>query len=204
MPLKTSPKTLVHLLVFSCVILISACSSQTGQRAGQGAALGAISGAAGGVVSALIFGGDVGEAAARGAAWGGSMGAVGGALTGMQQDSAIKKQQEDAAEKLKVELGDEAFNGLVALANCKHDVAASHANTAKNLENQKFALAGQWLEVLTLADQREEDQARALFPVLIEKDPEIKSEAKAEENMRSALQGLMQIRAKHNLPKTCN
>jgi len=204
MPLKTTPKTLVHLLVFSCVILISACSSQTGQRAGQGAALGAVSGAAGGVVSALIFDGDVGEAAARGAAWGGSMGAVGGALTGMQQDSAIKKQQEDAAEKLKLELGDEAFNGLVALANCKHDVAASHANTAKNLDNQKFALAGQWLEVLTLADQREEDQARALFPVLIEKDPEIKSEAKAEENMRSALQGLMQIRAKHNLPKTCN
>lgn len=191
------------LLVFGCISLISACSSQTGQRAGQGAALGAVGGAAGGVVSALIFGGDVGEAAARGAAWGGSMGAVGGALSGMQQDSAIKKQQEDAAEKLKLELGDEAFNGLVALANCKHDVAASHANTAKNLDNKEHALAGQWLEVLTLADQREEDQARALFPVLIEKDPEINSEGNAEENMRSAMQGLMQIRAKHNLPKTC-
>jgi len=192
------------LMVLALVLMISACSSQTGQRAGQGAALGAVSGAAGGVVSALIFGGDVGEAAARGAAWGGSMGAVGGALTGMQQDSAIKKQQENAAEKLKQKLGDDAFSGLVALANCKHDVAASRANTAKSLENPEYALAGHWLEVLTLADQREEDQARALFPVLIEKDPEINSEAKAEENMRSALQGLMQIRAKHNLPKTCN
>jgi hypothetical protein len=196
--------TISILVVLGGISLISACASQTGQRAGQGAALGAVSGAAGGVVSALIFGGDVGEAAARGAAWGGSMGAVGGALTGMQQDSAIKKQQEDAAAKLKQELGDDAFNGLVALANCKHDVAAGHANTAKNLDNRKFALAGQWLEVLTLADQRKEDKARVLFPVLIEKDPEINSEAKAEENMRSALQGLMQIRAKHNLPKTCN
>ena len=131
------------------------------------------------------------------------MGAVGGAISGAQQDSAMKKQQEDAVAKLKLKLGDDAFNGLVALANCKHTVAISHANTAKSLDNPKFALAGQWLEVLTLADQRQEGKARALFPALIEKDPEIDSEAKAEENMRSALQGLMQIRAKHNLSKTC-
>jgi len=195
--------TITLLLVLGCMSLISACSSQTGQRAGQGAATGAVAGAAGGVVSALIFGGDVGEAAARGAAWGGSMGAVGGAISGTQQDSAMKKQQEDAVAKLKLKLGDDAFNGLVALTNCKHDVAASHANTAKNLDNPEYALAGQWLEVLTLADQRQEDKARALFPALIEKDPEIDSEAKAEESMRKALQGLMKIRAENNLPQTC-
>ncbi len=195
--------TVASLLVLACLFLISACSSQTGQRAGQSAAVGAVSGAAGGVVSALIFGGDVGEAAARGAAWGGSMGAVGGAISGAQQDSAIKKQQEDAAAKLKQELGDEAFNGLVALTNCKHAEAASHAQAAKGLDNPKFALAGQWLEVLTLADQRQEDQARAQFPVLIEKDPEVGSEAQAEESMRKAMQGLMKIRAEHNLPQTC-
>jgi len=115
----------------------------------------------------------------------------------------MKKQQEDAVAKLKLKLGDDAFNGLVALTNCKHDVAASHANTAKNLDNPEYALAGQWLEVLTLADQRQEDKARALFPALIEKDPEIDSEAKAEESMRKALQGLMKIRAENNLPQTC-
>ena len=195
--------TITLLLVLGCMSLISACSSQTGQRAGQGAATGAVAGAAGGVVSALIFGGDVGEAAARGAAWGGSMGAVGGAISGTQQDSAMKKQQEDAVAKLKLKLGDDAFNGLVALTNCKHDAALSHANTAKNLDNPEYALAGQWLEVLTLADQRQEDKARALFPALIEKDPEIDSEAKAEESMRKALQGLMKIRAENNLPQTC-
>ena len=196
--------TITLLLVLGCMSLIIACSSQTGQRAGQGAATGAVAGAAGGVVSALIFGWDVGEAAARGAAWGGSMGAVGGAISGAQQDSAMKKQQEDAVAKLKLKLGDDAFNGLVALTNCKHDVAISHANTAKSLDNPKFALAGQWLEVLTLADQRQEGKARALFPALIEKDPEIDSEAKAEESMRSGLQGLMKIREKYNLPKTCS
>jgi len=200
---NNSRLTFTKLVVLGGFLFISACSSQTGQRAGQGAATGAVAGAAGGVVSALIFGGDVGEAAARGAAWGGSMGAVGGAISGAQQDSAIKKQQEDAAEKLKQKLGDDAFTGLVALTNCKHDAAASHANNAKNHDNPEYALAGQWLEVLTLADQREEDQARALFPVLIEKDPEIDTEAKAEESMRKAMQGLMKIRAEHNLPQTC-
>ena len=200
---KYSRATVVRLLVVGCVLIIGACSSQTGQRAGQGAATGAVAGAAGGVVSALIFGGDVGEAAARGAAWGGSMGAVGGAISGAQQDSAMKKQQEDAVAKLKLKLGDDAFNGLVALTNCKHDVAANHANTAKNLENSEYALAGRWLEILTLADQREEDKARALFPDVIAKDPKVGSEAQAEESMRKALQGLMKIRAEHNLPQTC-
>lgn len=191
------------LLVLGCVCLISACASQTGQRAGQGASIGAISGAAGGMVSALIFGGNVGEAAARGAAWGATTGAVGGAIVGSQQDSAIKKQQEDAAAKLKLKLGDEAFDGLIALANCKHAVAASHANNAKNLENPEYALAGRWLEILTLADQRQEDKARALFPEVIAKDPKVGSEPQAEESMRKALQGLMKIRAEYNLPQTC-
>src|SRR5210317_744492 len=115
--------TITLLLVLGCISLISACASQTGQRAGQGAATGALAGAAGGMVSALIFGGDVGEAAARGAAYGGTVGAVGGAISGAQQDSANKKQQEDAAAKLKQKLGEDAFDGLVALTNCKHDVA---------------------------------------------------------------------------------
>ena len=57
---KYSRAVVVRLLVVGCVLIIGACSSQTGQRAGQGAATGAVAGAAGGVVSALIFGGDVG------------------------------------------------------------------------------------------------------------------------------------------------
>jgi len=192
-----------NLLVIGVVLMISACSNQTGQRAAQGGTMGAVAGAAGGMVSALIFGGNVGEAAARGAAWGATTGAVGGAIVGSQQDSAIKKQQEDAAAKLKLKLGDEAFDGLTALAKCKHAVAASHANNAKNLDNPEYALAGQWLEILTLADQRQEDKARALFPEVIAKDPRVGSEAQAEEGMRKALQGLMKIRAEHNLPQTC-
>ena len=87
-------------------------------------------GAAGGMVSALVFGGNVGDAAARGAVWGASTGAVSGAIVGAQEDQAKKKQRDAAAEKLKTELGEDAFNGLAALAECKHEVALGYAKTS--------------------------------------------------------------------------
>ncbi len=52
-------------------------------------------------------------------------------------------------------------------------------------------------------DRKDEDRARALFPDLVKKDPRISSDAQAEERMRNALQGLMNVRAEYNLPKTC-
>jgi hypothetical protein len=60
-----------------------------------------------------------------------------------------------------------------------------------------------WIEVLTYADSRQEDKARALYPELIKNDAEISSESQAEETMRKALQRLMDIRGEYNLPKTC-
>ena len=193
-----------ELVIFGCVILLSACSGQSGRRAAQGGTMGAVVGAAGGVVSALVFGGNVGEAAARGAVWGGSTGAVSGAIIGSQQDQAKKKQQESAAEKLKSKLGDQAYSGLTALANCEYDVAMDYATSAEKLDNKEHSLAGLWLKILTCADRKQERKARALFPGLIEKDPRINSEAQAEESMRNALQGLMKIREENNLPKTCH
>jgi len=190
-------------LVFGFILIVSACSGQSGQRAAQGGTMGAVAGAAGGMVSALIFGGNVGEAAARSAVWAGTTGAVSGAIVGSQEDQAKKKQQATAAEKLKAKLGEDAFEGLTALARCKHGVAAEYAKTAKKSNRQEYALAGLWLEILILADRQEEGQARALFPTVIKQDPEVASEARAEERMRNALAGLMKIRAEHNLPKTC-
>ena len=190
-------------MIISIALGLPACSGQSGKRAGQGAATGAVVGAAGGMVSALVFGGNVGEAAARGAVWGASTGAVSGAIVGAQEDQSQKKQRDAAIEKLKQNLGEDAFNGLAALAECKHEVALGHAKTSAKRENQNFALAGLWLEVLTLADQKQEEKARALFPKLVSQDTEISSEAQAEEHMRSALQGLMNIRVEYNLPKTC-
>jgi hypothetical protein len=124
-------------------------------------------------------------------------------ISGAQQDQMEKAQQDKEMEKLRADLGEDAFNGLVALTKCKHEVALGYARTAAKSDNKDYALAGMWIEILTYADNRQEDKARALYPDLINKDNEIVSESQAEEKMRKALQRLMDIRGEHNLPKTC-
>jgi outer membrane lipoprotein SlyB len=200
------------MIVIVCLGVLIACSGHTAKRAGEGAAMGAVVGAAGGMVSALVFGGNVGEAAARGAVWGGTTGAVAGGISGAQQEQTIKVQQEQvkkaqqdkAIEKLKADLGENAFNGLAALTDCKHEVALGYARTAAKSDNQNYALAGKWIEILAYADSRQEDKARALYPELINIDTDISSESQAEETMKKALQRLMDIREEYNLPETCN
>lgn len=187
-----------------CVVVLTACASQTGQMAGKGATMGAVVGSVGGLVTGLVFGGNVAESAARGAVWGASTGAVTGAISGSQADQAKKAQSDIKIERLKADLGDDAFNGLAALAKCKHDMALSYAQKASKLENKNYAIAGLWIEVLTHADHREEDKARKLFPNLVAKDPRINTESQAEEKMRKALQRLMEIREEYNLPRVCS
>jgi hypothetical protein len=191
------------LLAGLTLLLLISCSTRSGQMAGKGAATGAAAGAVGGLVSALVFGGDPAEAAARGAVYGGSVGAVSGAVAGAQVDQAEKKQKDAQLEQLKKDIGKDVFNGLEALADCKHDVALGYARSAKKSENQDHALAGLWLEVLAYGDSRQEGQARALFPDLVTKDNDIRSEAQAEETMREALLALMDIRERYKLPRVC-
>ena len=150
--------------VILTLITFPSCSQQSMQGAGQGAATGAAVGAVGGMVTALVFGGNVGEAAARGAVYGGSTGAAAGAISGAVADSNQKKAQEAAElEALRKRLGNDAFSGLTALVECKHEVARGYGRTAAQSDNADFALAGLWLQVITFADSRQEDQAPGAF-----------------------------------------
>ena len=190
--------------VILTLITFPSCSQQSMQRTGQGAATGTVVGAVGGMVSALVFGGDVGDAAARGAVWGGSTGAAAGAMSGAMADSNQKKAQEAAElEALRKRLGDDAFSGLAALVECKHEVAQGYGRTAATSDNTDFALAGLWLQVITYADSRQEDQARSLFPELVEKDSKLSSESQAETEMQAALKKLKDIRQEYKLPRDC-
>ena len=194
----------LSIVVMLTLTIVPSCSKQTVQRAGQGAATGAVVGAVGGMVSALVFGGDVGDAAARGAVWGGSTGAAAGAMSGAMADSNQKKAQQAAElEVLRKELGDDTFQGLAALAECKHEVAQGYGRTAAESDNPDYALAGLWLQVLAYADNRLYDQARALLPDLVGKDSKLSSESQAETEMSEALQELIDIRQAYNLPKEC-
>jgi hypothetical protein len=201
---RISIEIIVKMITFLCIVAMIACSGHSGKMAGQGAATGAAAGAVGGLVSALVFGGDPVDAAARGAVYGGTTGAVAGAVAGAQADQAEKQKRDAQLEKLKKDIGEDAYNGLEALADCKHEVALGYARTAAKSDNKDYALAGLWLEVLAYGDNRQEEKARTLFPDLVAKDAKISSEAQAEETMRKALQSLMDIRAEYNLPRVCS
>jgi hypothetical protein len=201
---KSSSCQWITLAVMIALVIFPSCSQQTMQRTGQGAATGAVVGAVGGVVTALVFGGSVGDAAARGAVYGGSTGAAAGAMSGAIADSNQKKAQQAAElEALRKRLGDDAFQGLEALVQCKHEIAQGYGRTAATSSNPDFALAGLWLQVITFADSRQEDQARALFPDLVAKDGELSSESQAETKMQDALKKLADIRQEYNLPRVC-
>ena len=198
------PGLLTILAIVAILMIMTSCSSQTAQRAGQGAVTGAAVGAVGGVVSALVFGGDVGEAAARGAVWGGSTGAAAGAMSGAMADSNQKKAQKAAElEALKKEIGEDAFNGLAALVDCKHEVAQGYGRTAAGSKTTNYALAGLWLQVLAHKDAGQDDQARSLLPEIVAKDDTYSSESQAESSMQEAMQKLGDIRQEYGLPRNC-
>ena len=203
-PKKTYSLQWIATAVILTLITFPSCSQRSMQGAGRGAATGAAVGAVGGMVTALVFGGNVGEAAARGAVYGGSTGAAAGAISGAAADSNQKKAQQAAElEALRKRLGDDAFNGLAALVECKHEVAQGYGRTAAKSSNADFSLAGLWLQVLAFADNRQEDQARALFPDLVAKDSKLSSESQAESEMQGALKKLMDIRQEYKLPREC-
>jgi len=193
------------IAILSIILLFaSGCTKQTAKQAGEGATMGAVVGAVGGLVTGLVFGGNPIESAAAGAVFGASTGATAGAISGARQESAKKGQQRVKGEEFRKKFGDDAYNGAVALAQCKHEVALANAAIVSKDADKDKALAGLWLEVLSHADDKQEEKARALFPAVVEKDPEVKTEAQAEEKMRRALQRLMDIRVENDLPRVCD
>jgi hypothetical protein len=199
-----------HIVITAIVVATVGCASGSyaAKGAGEGATTGAVAGAVGGVVTALVFGGDVAEAGARGAVYGGATGAVAGGMGGSKVDKAVAEQeraQRDAElAELEKQIGTDAFNGVVALAECKHDVAIANAREAVKSNNANYALAGVWVETLTEADRQREAQARTLFPEIIRRDRDIKSEADAEAQMREALQELGNIRVEYQMAAVCS
>jgi len=200
---------LVAISGLSAISLYGCASDSAAARGAQrGASTGAISGAVGSMVGALVFGGDVVDAGVRGAVVGGATGATAGAMIGAGQDRAAEERrvatQQDEAAELREEIGDDAFNGVVALAECKYPVALANAGVAQESKNRDFRLAGLWVETLVLADQRRESEARERFPAIVELDRKFKKPEDAEAMMRDAMTRLGEIRRENGLPVVCS
>ena len=200
-------QTVLSLMIVLVMIPCFSCSKQTAQKAGQGAAVGAAVSAVGGMVTALVFGGNVAEATARSAVYGASAGATAGAISGAMAESSAKAASSEAVQadmrKLRKTLGEDAFNGLKALVECKYDVAQAYGRTAAQSDNDDHALAGLWVQAIAYADSRDEGKARALFPDIVNQDDTVSSPDQAEAKMRESLQKLMDIRQENGLPPVC-
>ena len=201
---------MITAVAVACLaVLASGCASDSyaAKGAAKGGTTGAVAGAAGGMVTALIFGGNVGEAAARGAVYGGTTGAVVGGMSGAEADRAAEQQRQAERDaevaKFRDEIGEDAFNGISALANCKYSVAIANADVAQQSRNRDFSLAGYWVEALIEADRGDMDAARAVLPEIVSRDREIKTDADAEGRLGDALQSLADIRSEFDLPAKC-
>ena len=129
------------------------------------------------------------EQAARGAVVGGAVGATTGAMSGSRIDAQEKQQQAKQDQQrqasnaaLRGRIGDDAYKGLGALAECKYDISIREAGIAQQSANPNYALAGLWLEVLSYADNGNETRVRSLLPVVVAKDWNINSEAKRKQS----------------------
>jgi hypothetical protein len=193
------------LFILTQVATLTACSGQSGQRAAEGAGTGALAGAAGGLVSGLLWGGDPLESAARGAVVGATTGAVVGGVSGAQADKAqAQAQEQDRIAELRAQIGEDAFAGVTALAECKHGVAEANAQVAAKSTNSNYALAGLWVEAISHADRGDMAGAQALYPEIIKWDRSVGNNEQAEAELQGALVKLQDIRKRYKLPATCN
>ena len=202
------PGQLAAMLVAMITMLLnSGCASDSyaAKGAAEGAGTGALAGAVGAAATALIFGGNVGEAAARGAVYGGASGAVVGGISGAEADKRVAAQEraeyERRVQQFREEVGTDAFNGFVALAECKHEVAIANAREAQKSSKRDYALAGLWVEVLTEADRANTDAATARLSAIVEKDREIKDAKHAQARLDEALTEMGEIRTQHGQPR---
>jgi hypothetical protein len=205
------PAKLILLSALSASLAVSggcASDSYATQGATKGAGTGAMAGAVGAAATALIFGGNIGEAAARGAVYGGASGAVVGGVSGAEADRRVAEQERAEYERrvaeFREEIGTDAFNGFVALAECKYEIAIANAREAQDSRNSDFSLAGYWVEALVEAERGDLVASSELLPTLVERDRDLANIDAASARLAEALSQLGNIREQNDLPRTCS
>jgi hypothetical protein len=178
-----------------------------GEGAVKGAAGGALAGAASGLISALVWGGDPGEHMARGATAGATVGAVAGAVEGSSRARAEKEnkaaQEQRELDLFRREIGDSAFNGVIALVECKHEVAVANGRAAAKSMNGNHALAGLWVQALSFADQGDDASLDVITPEIIRWDREMADGSQVQFELDKAHNDLVDIRTENLLPQSC-
>ena len=145
---------------------------------------------------------------ARGATAGATIGAIGGAVEGSNRAQAEKNykaaQEQQELEQFRREIGDDAFDAVVALAECRQEVAIANARVAATSTNSNHALAGLWVQALTFEDQGDQDALAALEPEIIQWDRGINDSEQFRRELATAYRDLIGIRDEYALPLSCS
>jgi len=148
------------------------------------------------------------EYMARGATAGATVGAIGGAVQGSNRAKAEKDAQaareQREIEKFRRDIGSDAFDGVVALAECRHEVAVANGRVAARSTNGNHALAGLWVQALTFEDQGNQAGLDAITPEIIQWDRGVSDAEQLNRELKSGYQGLVDIRAEYGLPLSCD
>lgn len=158
-------------------------------------------------VSYRQTGGDPGEYMARGAAVGATVGAVGGAVEGSSRARAEEeqkaRQEQQELDAIRRDVGDDAFNAIVALVECEQEVAIANARVAARSKNSNHALAGLWIQALSFAETGDDAGLQAITPDIVRWDREISDAEQFDHELKGAYQDLIDIRAEYRLPLSC-
>lgn len=194
------------LIISLAAFFVAGCAG-AGEGAVKGAAGGALAGAASGLITALVWGGDAGEHMVRGAQAGATVGAIGGAIEGSSKARAEAEyqaaQEQRELDQFRHDIGNAAFDGVVALVDCKHTVAIANAEIAAESTNGNHALAGLWVQALTYADQDDSSRLEVIGTEIVRWDREVSNSTQFESELRNAHNDLLDIRSDNHLPRTC-
>jgi hypothetical protein len=116
---------------------------------------------------------------------------------------AERRRVDAEVEKLRRAIGDDAYKGLEAMARCKHTVAIAYAEAAQADDNYEYALAGYWLEVMSVAETDGEKKAEAMLPELVELDNKLSSVSQARILLVETINDLEDIREENGTSRTC-
>jgi len=90
------------------------------------------------------------------------------------QEAQAAGTDETAIEAEWIEaIGEDNWNGLIALVECQHQRAYLLAQAGATMDNEEYQLASLWLEAMIVVDQKMQDEAAAYCEQIAARDPEI-------------------------------
>ena len=212
------------LLALAALSPFAASCQSEGAR--KGATEGALYGALGAAVSSVVWGrNDVLEDAARGAVVGATVGGVHGAVNESQRENqqaaadaeraererlaaenaelSQRNEQLELEQRLLREIGPDNTESIRLLVNCDHQGALFAARRSADADDERFRLAGAYLEALIAYDRRDLSTARMSYPRLAELDERTATADDAERIVVDLVSSLEDTRESFGLPRRC-